>query len=371
LNSKPIVLIVDDDADIVTVLRTLLDTQYGVQVAHSGKQALEIAFGAAPPDLVLLDIMMPGLSGFDVCSALKADPRTHDIPVIFLSALSETMDEKKGFSIGAVDYITKPVSQPILLARIHTHLELKAAADLLRDKNAFLEKEVGRRTFEIHAIQEATMVAMGSLAETRDNETGNHIRRTQNYVRALANRLRLHRRFAAELNDEVIDLLYKSAPLHDIGKVGIPDAILLKPGRLTAEEFKIMKTHTTLGRDAIAAVEHHLGAPSSFLRFAREIALYHQEKWDGSGYPEQLSGDAIPLSARLMALADVYDALISRRVYKPAFPHDKAVEIIRAGRGSHFDPDIADAFLEIRDDFRAIAGRYTDSDAEVAATARA
>lgn len=371
MNSRPTVLIADDDADIATIVRTLLNTRYETRVAHNGKEALEIAFGAPPPGLVLLDVMMPGMSGYEVCRLLKADARTRDIPVIFLSALDEVRNEQKGFDVGAVDYVTKPISQAVLLSRVRTHLELKAAADLLKDKNAFLEAEVGRRTFEVRAIQEAIMVAMGSLAETRDNETGNHIRRTQNYVRALATRLRPHRRFATELNDEIIDLLYKSAPLHDIGKVGIPDAILLKPGKLTAEEFEIMKTHTTLGRDAIGAVERHLGAPSSFLRFAREIALYHQEKWDGSGYPERRAGDAIPLSARLMALADVYDALISRRVYKPAFPHEKAVEIIHAGRGSHFDPDIADAFLDIRDEFRSIAANYADSDAEVEAAARA
>ena len=246
----------------------------------------------------------------------------------------------------------------------------EAVADFLKDKNAYLKAEVDRRSRDLQVIQDVTIMAMASLAETRDNETGNHIRRTQYYLRALAKKLQGHPRFRGVLDDETIEMLYKSAPLHDIGKVGIPDAILLKPGKLTAEEFEIMKTHTTLGRDAIAAAEKLLDMPSSFLRHAREIAHYHQEKWDGSGYPEGLAGDAIPVSARLMAVADVYDALISRRVYKPPFPHAKALEIIREGRGTHFDPDMVDAFLAIAEEFRAIAERYTDSEGDVAVKAR-
>jgi putative two-component system response regulator len=253
---------------------------------------------------------------------------------------------------------------------VQTHLTNKAAADFLKDKNVYLEAEVMRRMRELQVVQDVTIMAMASLAETRDNETGNHIRRTQNYVRALALKLREDPQFAPELDDSAIELLYKSAPLHDIGKVGIPDAILLKPGKLTAEEFTIMKTHTTLGRDAILAAEGLIDAPSTFLRLAREIAHYHQEKWDGSGYPEGLVGEAIPLSARLMAVADVYDALISRRVYKPPFPREKAVAIIREGRGQHFDPLIVDAFLEIEAEFAAIADRFADSEEDVHAKVR-
>jgi putative two-component system response regulator len=275
-----------------------------------------------------------------------------------------------GFDAGAVDYITKPISPPIVVARVQTHLALKAAADFLKDKNAYLEKEVDKRTREVQLIQDVTIMAMASLAETRDNETGNHIRRTQNYVRALAKKLQRHVRFAATLDDATVDMLYKSAPLHDIGKVGIPDTILLKPGKLTPEEFEVMKTHTTLGRDAIIAAENLIDAPSTFLRMAREIAHYHQEKWDGSGYPEGMKGEAIPLSARLMALADVYDALISRRVYKPPFPREKAVAIIREGRGAHFDPDVVDAFVAIEQEFATIADEYADSEEDLAAKAR-
>jgi putative two-component system response regulator len=310
--------------------------------------------------------MMPDLDGIEVCRRLKDDPRTRHIPVIFLTAMSKSDDERIGLEAGAVDYITKPISPPILLARVKTHLQLKAGQDFLKDKNAYLENEVIRRTREVQAIQDVTIFTMASLAETRDNETGNHIRRTQHYVKALAIKLRDHPRFAGYFTDHVIELLYKSAPLHDIGKVGIPDKILLKPGKLTPEEFEIMKTHTTLGRDAIEHAERQLGTPVEFLKLAKEIALSHQEKWDGSGYPEGLAGEAIPVSARLMAVADVYDALISRRVYKPPFTHDRAVEMIAEGRGRHFDPDVADAFLEIREEFRTIALKFADSDGDIA-----
>jgi HD-GYP domain-containing protein (c-di-GMP phosphodiesterase class II) len=259
----------------------------------------------------------------------------------------------------------------LLYARlVKSHENERAVAEFLRDQNAFLESEVRRRTREVEMIQDVTIVAMASLAESRDNETGNHIRRTQNYVLALAKELRTYPRFKAALDDKTIEMLYKSAPLHDIGKVGIPDAILLKPGKLTPAEFEIIKTHTTIGRDSIAAAEKLIDAPSTFLRLAREIAHYHQEKWDGSGYPEGLRGDDIPISARLMALADVYDALISRRVYKPPFPHELAVSIIREGSGKHFDPDVVDAFLRIEGQFRAIAERFADTEEELRAKAR-
>jgi putative two-component system response regulator len=252
-----------------------------------------------------------------------------------------------------------------VLARVATQLSLKASADFLRDKNDFLEQEVAKRTQEVMAIQEVTILAMASLAETRDSDTGNHIRRTQYYVQALAETLKQHPRFTGFLTPYNVQMLFRSAPLHDIGKVGIPDSILLKPGRLTPEEFEVMKTHTTLGRDAIAHAEDALGTKVEFLSMAKEIALSHQEKWDGTGYPEGLSGNAIPISARLMALADVYDALISRRVYKEGMSHAQAVDIIVQGRGSHFDPDIVDGFLEIQEEFRAIAQRYADSDTDL------
>jgi len=362
---KQTVMVVDDTPDNLSLMSSLLKDEYKVKVASNGEKALKIAIAENPPDLILLDIMMPGMDGYEVCQKLKTDPKTHDIPVIFLTAKAEVEDEKKGLDLGAVDYITKPISPPIVLARVKTHLALKSSADFLRDKNAFLETEVAKRTRELTAIQDVTILAMASLAETRDTDTGNHIRRTQHYVKVLAEKLRNHPRFEHYLDDYTIAMLFKSAPLHDIGKVGIPDRILLKPGRFIPEEFEIMKTHTTLGCKAIESAEKSLGTPVEFLSMAKEIALYHQEKWDGSGYPEGISGDDIPISARLMAVADVYDALISRRVYKEGMPHEKAVEIILEGKGKHFDPDMVDAFLELQEEFKSIAAHFADSDQDL------
>ena len=359
LSEKPVLLVVDDTPDNLALMSALLKDRYRVKVANNGERALRIA-AETPPDLILLDIMMPGIDGYEVCRQLKASGATSEVPVIFLTAKAEIEDETHGLELGAVDYITKPISPPILLARVHTHLQLKGAADFLRDKSAFLEQEVAKRTREVQAIQDVTIMVLASLAETRDNDTGNHIRRTQLYVRALALQLRSHPRFSASLTERTIEMLFKSAPLHDIGKVGIPDHILLKPGRLTPEEFEIMKTHTTLGRDAIVQAEQRLDMKVEFLNFAKEIAYSHQEKWDGSGYPLGLAGDAIPVSARLMALADVYDALINKRIYKEAIGHEEACSIIAEGRGAHFDPDMVDAFLAIEGEMREIARRCAD-----------
>ena len=358
--NRSVILVVDDTPENLQLMSTLLRDHYKVQVAGSGEKALKLMAGGVLPDLVLLDILMPGMDGYEVCRRMRADDRMQHVPVIFVTAKSDSEDEEQGLNLGAVDYITKPISPAITLARIRTHLSLKRAVDLLQDRNQTLEDEVRLRTRELSSIQDVTIMAMSSLAETRDNETGNHIRRTQNYVKALALQLQHHPRFSSYLSAEQIELLYKSAPLHDIGKVGIPDSILLKPGRLEPAEFEIMKTHTTLGRDAILAAENLLDSPNSFLQCAREIALSHQEKWDGSGYPEGLSGDAILVSARLMAVADVYDALISRRVYKAPMSHEQALKIISDGRGNHFDPDIVEAFLVIAQDFQAIARRFSD-----------
>jgi putative two-component system response regulator len=366
-NVQATVLVVDDTPQNLALMVSLLKDEYKVKVANGGETALRIAQTETPPDLILLDIMMPVMDGYQVLDQLKHDPRTREIPVIFLTAKSEIEDERKGLELGAVDYITKPISPPIVLARVKTQLSLKAAADFLRDKAKFLEEEVAKRTREVRAIQDVTILAMASLAETRDSDTGNHIRRTQYYVKALAEQLRTNPRFAWFLTDANIELLFKSAPLHDIGKVGIPDRILLKPGHFDPQEFQVMKTHAMLGRDAISHAEKSLGTDVEFLHMAKEIALSHQEKWDGSGYPEGLSGDAIPISARLMAVADVYDALISRRVYKEGMPHEDAVQIIAEGKGTHFDPDMVDAFLLIHDKFHEIAQRFADSDRDIEA----
>ncbi|MBW8463026.1 two-component system response regulator [Acidovorax sp.] len=362
LSGKCTVLVVDDTPDNLSLMSDLLRTDYKVKLAPSGERALQIVAGESKPDLILLDIMMPDMDGYEVLRRLQFNPDTEDIRVIFLTAMIAADDESIGLELGAVDNITKPVNPAIVMARVRNHLQLKRARDFLAHHNHVLEEEVASRTRALAELQDATIRAMASLAETRDNETGNHIRRTQHYVEALARHLQNHPRFKEELTDAAIETIFKSAPLHDIGKVGIPDRILLKPGKLTPEEFEIMKTHTTLGRDAIVAAESDTTQDNPFFRYAKEITYSHQEKWDGSGYPEGLMGNNIPLSARLMAVADVYDALISERVYKAAFPHEQAVEIIRDGRGSHFDPDMVDAFLALSEEFRRIAQRFADGE---------
>lgn len=361
-SARPSVMVVDDTPANLTLMNGILSPYYDVVVADGGKRALELAKSVSPLNLILLDVMMPEIDGYEVCSRLKQDASTRDIPLIFLTAEAQIEDEQRGFDLGVVDYIAKPIFAPSVLARVRTQLALKAASDYLNDKNEHLQAEVERRMREVHLIQDATIVAMASLAEARDHETGNHLRRTQSYVRILATRLSKQPEFAAQFDQATIEILYKAARLHDIGKVGIPDAILLKPGKLTPEEFEIMKTHTTLGRDAIMSAEMLLDVPSTFLRTARDIATYHHEKWDGSGYPEGLSGEEIPVAARLMAVADVYDALISRRVYKLPLAHENAIAIIKEGRDKHFDPMMVDAFLEIEGDLREIAERYADSE---------
>lgn len=363
--NRPTVLVIDDSPESLSLISGLLHLKYQVKVATSGAMGLKVARAFPQPDLILLDVLMPEMDGFKVCRQLKEDPATWTLPVIFLTGLSEIQDEEMGLRLGAADYINKPISPAILLARVATQLALKASGDYLKDKADFLEGEVAKRTAELEAAQDATILALSMLAETRDMDTGNHIRRTQAYVRALAMRLRNHPRFAAQLDARTIAMLFKSAPLHDIGKVGIPDRILLKPGKLDAAEFELMKTHTTIGYDAMVQAELALGTPVTYLQTAKEIAHSHQEKWDGSGYPQGLAGDAIPMSARLMAVADVYDALISTRVYKSPIAHGRAVQIIFQGRGSHFDPDMVDAFIEIKDEFAAIAARFVDTESQL------
>jgi len=368
---RPTVLVVDDTPENLQLMSALLKDDYKVKVANNGERALAIAAGDAKPDLVLLDIMMPGIDGYEVCRRLKEDAATRDIPVIFLTAKTEVEDEERGFGLGAVDYVTKPVSPPIVLARVKTHLALKTAADFLKDKASYLEAEVARRTEQVNAFQDATVVAMAGLAESRDGDTGGHLLRTQNYVKTLAIQLRRHPRFAPALAGDRADILFKAAPLHDIGKFSLPDAVLMKTGPYTPQEFEIMTTHASAGRDAIAAAEARLPMPSPILACAREIAHSHHEKWDGSGYPQGLKGDDIPVAARLMAIADAYDALTQRRAYREPVAHEDAVAAIRAARGTHFDPDACDAFAEIADVFYSIAVRYADSSDALRAAAQA
>jgi putative two-component system response regulator len=346
------ILLVDDNTANLQVLRETLDgSGYTLLIAKSGRSALEIV-RKGRPDLILLDIMMPEMDGYEVCRRLKADAETGHIPVIFLTAMADSEDEAKGLALGAVDYITKPITPGLVRARVRSQLELKRHRDRL-------EELVRLKTREVQLTQAVMIESLAALAECRDPETGGHIQRTQNYVKALAVHLHSHPRFRDLLDAETIELLYLSAPLHDIGKIGVRDHILLKPGRLDEVEFAEMKRHTLIGEEALRRAEQKLGR-STFLHCARDIAGTHQEKWDGSGYPRGLKGEEIPLSGRLMALADVYDALISPRVYKPGMPHEKAVGIIADGRGSHFDPEVVDAFLAVQDTFRNIALTFAD-----------
>ncbi len=359
--ARSIVLIVDDDPGNLSALGRLLHPYYQVLVAPSGDLALEIAAGKIKPDLILLDVLMPVMDGHQVLHHLRENPSTCKIPVIFITGLDSPENEELGLELGAVDFISKPYSPPIVLARVRTQLELKHARDRLEDQNAYLEAEVARRMREVLLIQDITINALAELAETRDPETGNHIRRTQEYVRILARQLQGHPKFSGYLTDKVVELLAKSAPLHDIGKVGIPDQILLKPGKLTAEEWLIMKTHCMLGAMAIQRSLKQTDHSIDFLDLAQQIAHYHHERWEGGGYPEGLKFDAIPISARLMALADVFDALVSHRIYKTEMTLEQARGIIANERGHHFDPDIVDAFLASFKEFSTVANKYRDN----------
>lgn len=353
------ILVVDDTPENLVFVSEMLKDDYEVKAATNGQTALAIVEKFAI-DLILLDVVMPGMDGYEVCRQIKAKKTGQDIPVIFLTSKSKGEDQEFGFSVGAADYIKKPLSPPITMARIRIHLENKASKDFLHDQNAFLEAEVQRRLKELSVIQDVTINALASLAETRDQETGNHIVRTQYYVKILADQLYLRGKYPDIVTPDFINMVFKTAPLHDIGKVGIPDAILLKPGKLTAEEFDIMKTHAKLGYDAIVKAEEEVGANYPFLNAAKEIAYGHHEKWDGSGYPQGLAGEDIPLSARLMAVADVFDALVSKRVYKAAMTNDEAFAIIREGRGSHFDPLLVDIMFDLQHEFIRIAETYKD-----------
>jgi putative two-component system response regulator len=352
------ILVVDDEPANLSVLSKILMNDYSVRVANSGVRALQVATTKPRPDLILLDIMMPEIDGYSVLKQLKESELTQSIPVIFVTAMVEMADEEKGLELGAVDYISKPIRPAILLARVKAQLLLKRARDFLHEKNDFLESEINRRMAENQIIQNVSIRALAHLAETRDPETGEHILRTQAYVNILTEYLALHPRFKSTITPNFIELIGKSAPLHDIGKVGIPDQILQKPGKLTSDEWEVMKTHAEIGAKAIEQAESDVRQPIEFLSIAKEIAHWHHEKWDGSGYPDGLTGDEIPLSARLMAIADVFDALISVRVYKPGMTPDKTRDIIISERGRHFDPDITDAFIACYDQFLCVANKY-------------
>lgn len=358
-NSKKQIVAVDDQEDNRLLLQEMLGPIYEVHLMSDGQQMLDYVQENHSIDLILLDVVMPGIDGFEVCKKLKAMPTAKSIPVIFLTGLDNCSDEEYGLLLGAEDFIHKPFSEPVMLARIRNHLRISDMSRQLRLRNEVLEANISERTQSLIAAQSATITAFCSLAEARDNETGNHILRTQHYVRALAEALRKNSIYEPMLSDDDILLIFKSAPLHDIGKVGIPDAILNKPGALTPDEWCIMQRHSQIGADVIYRAEMELGA-NSFLKYAGQIAHSHHERWDGTGYPLGLQGEQIPLAARLMAVADVYDALITKRCYKAAFPHEQAVVIILGQKGKHFDPAIIDTFSGITEQFSEIARRFAD-----------
>lgn len=359
---KSSILIVDDEPTNIRLLTEVLKQYYDLKVATSGSQTLSLLEkDASNIDLILLDVNMPEMSGIEVLDLIKQQAEWQDIPVIFVTALNQECDEAEGLKRGAVDYITKPISAAIVKARIRTQLTLRQAKLELSAQNKILEQKVIERTEEISYTQDVIINALTSLAETRDKETGSHIIRTQYYVKLLAELIRDLPEYEGELDDATIEAMFKTAPLHDVGKVGIPDRILLKPGKLDAEEWEIMRTHATLGGDALKKARDSVhGKGASFLKYAEEIAYGHHEKWDGSGYPQGLVGDQIPLSARLMAIADVYDALLSKRCYKEAFSHAKALSIMEEGKGKHFDPVMLDVFLKNEHVFFEIAEKYND-----------
>jgi len=350
---KPLVFIVDDVPENIQIALSHLG-ELGCEFAYatSGEQALE-RIESRPPDLVLMDIMMPGMNGFETLQAMRKNIVLSSIPVIFLTAMADPEDIARGFEIGGVDYITKPFHGAELRSRVRNHLEIHTCRENL-------EKKVLFRTRETELLKDIIIVAMGELAEHRDPETGGHIHRTRSFVKALAEGLFEQGNFLEILTPEYIVLLYKTAPLHDIGKVAIPDSILLKPARLTVEEFEEMKKHTVYGENVIAKLEKMAGEQIPYLQCAKEIVGSHHEKYDGSGYPRGQAGENIPLAGRIMAIADVYDALTTKRPYKRALSHEETMEIMTEGRGSHFDPVVFDSFIIIEQQFNQIAEMNRD-----------
>ncbi len=339
---QEIILVVDDTPENIEILREILHHSYVIKAARSGEQALKILEKDPKPDMVLLDIMMPEMDGYEVCRRMKKNPLTAPIPVIFISALSDKSDEQKGLNLGAVDYITKPINPAITQARIKTHLSLY-------DQNRELEKKVRERTKEIDESRLSIIRQLGRAAEFKDNETGLHVIRMSHYTRLIAESM------AGEAN-EWSHLLFQAAPMHDVGKIGIPDRIILKPGKLDDEEWSFMQKHPQFGAEIIG--EHE----SKLLMLAKEIALTHHEKFDGSGYPHGLAGEDIPISGRIVAIADVFDALSSERPYKKAWPLEEILAFIKGQSGLHFDPDIVEHFYKVLPEILKVKERFSETE---------
>lgn len=334
------ILVVDDEPANIDLLVECLKDAYNVKAATRGERALRIARSGEPPDMILLDIMMPDMDGFEVCRQLKADLSTRHIPIIFITAKIGLDDEIRGLELGAVDYITKPISPPIVQARVHTQLALY-------DQNRILDIKVREQTAQLNETRLAIIRRLGRAAEYKDNETGLHVIRMSHYAAIISR--------AIGMDERNVDLLLNAAPMHDVGKIGIPDRILQKPGKLTPEEWDVMRTHAQIGADIIGDANG-----SELLEMARVVALTHHEKWDGSGYPNALAGEQIPQVGRIVAIADVFDALTSVRPYKPAWPVERALELFHECRGTHFDPDLVPVFLEAMPEILTIRSRYAE-----------
>lgn len=350
------VLIVDDFVENTRILEAFLGAKgYAVSSASNGQDALD-QVAAAPPDIILLDLIMPGMDGYEVCQRLKASAETRLIPIIIVTGLHEREANIRALEAGADDFIVKPFDALLLDARIRSALRSKALQEniieyqrQLEAQNEELERRVSERTVQVTHTQQIAVFSLAKLAESRDTETGAHLERIRSYVRLIGRRLVAEGLYADVLTVDFIEEMYHSTPLHDIGKVGIPDGILLKPDRLTAEEFDVMKTHTLIGGDTLRAADIEAGL-ESFLAMGRDVAYYHHERWDGNGYPFGKREQEIPLAARIVAVSDVYDALSSKRPYKEAFSHEKSRAIITEGRGTAFEPAIVDAFLACEDE---------------------
>ena len=337
--TKQTVLVVDDTPENIQILNGVLRPNYKVKAAPNGEKAIKIAQSASQPDIILLDIMMPEMDGYEVCRKLKSNPITQKIPIIFVTAMSEVEDEKKGLDMGAVDYITKPINPAIVLARVRTQLALY-------DQTRELEKKVQERTAELNSTRMEIIRRLGRAAEYKDNETGLHVIRMSHYSRLIATQI--------NANEEWVELLFNAAPMHDIGKIGVPDANLLKPGKLNDEEWALMRKHPEFGGEILGDND------SELLQMAKEIAVNHHEKWDGSGYPKGLQKEEIPLTARIIAIADVFDALTTERPYKKAWPVERAVKFIEDNAGSHFDPELVAVFIKALPEILIIKDQYAE-----------
>lgn len=345
------IFVIDDvPENLSTMKRILLEQEYDIQVFSNGKSALEAA-EIEPPDLILLDINMPEMDGYQFCEISKANEKLRNIPIIFISALGEVSDLVKAFNVGGVDYVTKPFKTAEIRARIETHLKLRYLQIELEKHVNNLKELVQDQVEEISNAQMATIFALAKLAHTRDDDTGKHLERVQRFCKILVGELSKLPKYKWNINEEYINNVFHASALHDIGKMGIPDSVLLKPARLSPEEFKIMKKHATIGAHMLEEVRDNY-PKNSFFNIGIAIARSHHEKWDGTGYPDGLVGEDIPFSARIMAVADVYDALKSKRCYKPALLHEECCEIIKSGCGTQFDPDIIEIFLQIHNQFK-------------------